>query len=197
MEITGKSTGVSIASSPFLEPLIDLLAGRLADVPDDPFATGIIVVPNVGVRDWLQRELCSRLETGIVANIQFMFVQQFLDTVFTASDSVSMQPWNIDHLTWTVHRAIDAVGRSTIPGALAKPLTVARVVADLFDRYRSELSTIGRSVRVELPSGEILRGRALGVGLDGRLEVLDSCAISHHIDVADIVHLRFEEGDQP
>jgi BirA family biotin operon repressor/biotin-[acetyl-CoA-carboxylase] ligase len=69
--------------------------------------------------------------------------------------------------------------------------------ADLFDRYRSELSTIGRSVRVELPSGEILRGRALGVGLDGRLEVLDSCAISHHIDVADIVHLRFEEGDQP
>ncbi len=64
---------------------------------------------------------------------------------------------------------------------------------DLHDRYRHHLSTLGRAVRVELPSGEVLEGRALGVGIDGRLEVLDGCAMTHHIDVADIVHLRLAE----
>lgn len=64
---------------------------------------------------------------------------------------------------------------------------------EVLTRYEADLSTIGRAVRVELPSGEVLSGRALGVGADGRLEVLDSCAITHHIDVADIVHLRLAE----
>lgn len=64
---------------------------------------------------------------------------------------------------------------------------------EVLTRYEADLSTIGRVVRVELPSGEVLSGRALGVGADGRLEVLDSCAITHHIDVADIVHLRLAE----
>lgn len=129
-------------SSPFLGPLTDALASRLASPPADPFASELVVVPNVGVRDWLQRELSSRLSSresgessGIVANIRFMFVQQFLDAVFTASNLSSIEDWDIEHLTWSVHRAIDSVGRSVVPGASMKPLTVARVVADLFDRY--------------------------------------------------------------
>ena len=64
---------------------------------------------------------------------------------------------------------------------------------EFHESYCRNLSTIGRSVRVELPSGSVLEGRALGVGVDGRLEVLDACAMSHHIDVADIVHLRFPD----
>lgn len=135
-------SGVTIASSPFLEPLTDALAEGLALRPADPFASEIVVVPNIGVRDWLQRELGSRLASqgrvstaGIVANVRFMFVQQFLDTVFSASGAEFVEDWNIDHLTWFVHRAIDAIGRPSIPGAATRPLTVARVIADLFDRY--------------------------------------------------------------
>ncbi len=65
---------------------------------------------------------------------------------------------------------------------------------EFHELYRRNLSTIGRSVRVELPSGRVLEGRALDVGADGRLEVLDTCAVTHRIDVADIVHLRFPEA---
>ena len=137
-----RSNGVTVFSSPFLGPLTDALASRLASAPADPFASELVVVPNIGVRDWLQRELSSRLDSreagqssGIVANIRFMFVQQFLDTVFTASNVSSVDDWGIEHLTWSVHRAIENLGRSTVPGASTKPLTVARVIADLFDRY--------------------------------------------------------------
>lgn len=64
---------------------------------------------------------------------------------------------------------------------------------ELHEVYRDQLSTLGRVVRAELPSGEILQGRALDVGVDGRLEILDSCAVTHRIDVADVIHLRMSE----
>ncbi len=86
------------------------------------------------------------------------------------------------------------VHRDEVLAALIVALNELMERDDVFERYRAELSTLGRSVRVELPSGDSLDGTALGVGVDGRLEVLDSCAITHHIDVADIVHLRI--GDK-
>ncbi len=58
------------------------------------------------------------------------------------------------------------------------------------ETYREALSTIGRRVRVELPSGEEITGHAISVERDGRLVVVDECAISHRIDTADVVHLR-------
>lgn len=130
--------GITVVSSPSLDLLTDELAEHLGLAPSDPFSSELIVVPNIGVRDWLQRELSGRLDAGragIVANVRFMFVQQFLDTVFTASGASSVETWNIEHLTWVVHRAIDRFGRLSIPGAVSKPLTVARLIADLFDRY--------------------------------------------------------------
>lgn len=39
------------------------------------------------------------------------------------------------------------------------------------DGYRERCLTIGRDVAVTLPSGELLRGRAVGVGIDGQLHV--------------------------
>ncbi len=134
-------SGLAVVSSPTLESLTDELADRLGATPSDPFASEFIVVPNIGVRDWLQRELGSRLDhgrAGIVANVRFMFVQQFLNSVFAATafrESSAVEAWNIEHLTWFVHRAIDRIGRPSIPGASTKPLTVARTVADLYDRY--------------------------------------------------------------
>lgn len=61
---------------------------------------------------------------------------------------------------------------------------------DRHAQYVSALGTLGRTVRAELPDGSIIEGRALSVERDGRLVVLDECAVSHRIDAADVVHLR-------
>ena len=60
----------------------------------------------------------------------------------------------------------------------------------LFQTYRNRLDTLRRKVRVELPSGEMVEGRALDVEVDGRLRVLDQRGVSRLLDVGDIVHLR-------
>jgi hypothetical protein len=36
----------------------------------------------------------------------------------------------------------------------------------------------------------VVNGRAVDVERDGRLVVLDDCAVTHRIDTADVVHLR-------
>jgi len=59
----------------------------------------------------------------------------------------------------------------------------------LHDVYVEALSTIGQRVRVELAGSEVI-GTAVGVGVDGRLHVIDECALSHHVDTGDVVHLR-------
>lgn len=58
------------------------------------------------------------------------------------------------------------------------------------ETYLAHLSTVGTLVRVEMPNGEHIVGRAMTVEPDGRLVVLDDCAITHRIDTADVVHLR-------
>ena len=59
-----------------------------------------------------------------------------------------------------------------------------------FELYRRHLRTLGKTVRCQMPNSDDIVGRALDVGADGRLEVLDDCAITHHIDTADVIHLR-------
>ncbi|MEO7369586.1 MAG: biotin--[acetyl-CoA-carboxylase] ligase [Ilumatobacteraceae bacterium] len=61
--------------------------------------------------------------------------------------------------------------------------------AEITDRYRTALATIGQPVRVEL-AGSTVVGRALDVLPDGRLVVLDECGITHRFDSGDVVHLR-------
>jgi BirA family biotin operon repressor/biotin-[acetyl-CoA-carboxylase] ligase len=60
---------------------------------------------------------------------------------------------------------------------------------DITERYRAALGTLGRRVRVELPTDAVV-GTAIDVEADGRLVVVDDCAISHRIDAGDVVHLR-------
>jgi len=60
----------------------------------------------------------------------------------------------------------------------------------LHEQYSASLATLGQAVRVETATGVIIEGRAIEVQSDGRLVVLDDCAISHHIDTGDVVHLR-------
>ena len=77
------------------------------------------------------------------------------------------------------------------------PADVLRAVLVAFDalpddvgpRYRASLTTLGRQVRIELPAGEVV-GRAVDVEADGRLVVIDDCAITHRVAVGDVVHLR-------
>jgi BirA family biotin operon repressor/biotin-[acetyl-CoA-carboxylase] ligase len=61
--------------------------------------------------------------------------------------------------------------------------------ADVSQRYRERLGTLGQRVRIERPAGDLV-GTAIDVDGDGRLVVLDECAISHRIDVGDVTHLR-------
>jgi BirA family biotin operon repressor/biotin-[acetyl-CoA-carboxylase] ligase len=60
---------------------------------------------------------------------------------------------------------------------------------ELHERYRAHLATLGQQVRVEQATG-MLEGRAVDVEPDGRLVVIDGCAVTHRLDVGDVVHLR-------
>jgi BirA family biotin operon repressor/biotin-[acetyl-CoA-carboxylase] ligase len=64
-----------------------------------------------------------------------------------------------------------------------------RLPADIESAYRDALDTLGRRVRIDMPAGELI-GTVTDVERDGRLVVLDECAITHRISVGDIVHLR-------
>ena len=65
--------------------------------------------------------------------------------------------------------------------------------AQLHDEYIAGLATVGTRVRAQMPDGNDIVGRAMDVERDGRLVVLDDCAVTHRIDTADVVHLRAVE----
>ncbi len=83
------------------------------------------------------------------------------------------------------------VGEGIDPMAVLAALLDAydELPSDVHDRYRAALATLGRRVRIERPA-DVLEGRAIDVGRDGRLAVLDACGITHHLDTGDVVHLR-------
>ena len=64
-----------------------------------------------------------------------------------------------------------------------------RLPDDVAGRYRETLATIGRRVRIERADG-VLDGTAIDVDPDGRLVVVDPCAVTHRIDAGDVIHLR-------
>jgi BirA family biotin operon repressor/biotin-[acetyl-CoA-carboxylase] ligase len=59
----------------------------------------------------------------------------------------------------------------------------------LREAYSEACSTLGRRVRVDLPTGGSLTGQALGVDLDGRLQVDDGTAV-RVLGAGDVVHVR-------
>jgi BirA family transcriptional regulator, biotin operon repressor / biotin---[acetyl-CoA-carboxylase] ligase len=87
-------------------------------------------------------------------------------------------------------------------GEAAEPLDVLAAMLSAFDalptdctdRYRAELDTIGRDVRVELPGDAILVGRATGVDAVGRLIVDDPDGGERHLDVGDVIHATARES---
>lgn len=61
---------------------------------------------------------------------------------------------------------------------------------ELLEACRAASATLGRRIRAELPNGSVLEGRAIDLDDQGRLAVLDDCAVTHHLDVADVIHVR-------
>ena len=94
------------------------------------------------------------------------------------------------------------VRNEVVTGSVATPHDVLLDILDTFDEleskdrdeafvvYESLLTTTGMRVRCELPDGGEIIGRAVGVEADGRLRIIDECAVTHRIDTADVVHLR-------
>ena len=83
---------------------------------------------------------------------------------------------------------VETVGPAQLLCALLEELDALPV--DVAARYRSELATLGRDVRVELPGGRELLGSAVDVDQAGRLVVVDSSGARHALDVGDVVHVR-------
>jgi BirA family biotin operon repressor/biotin-[acetyl-CoA-carboxylase] ligase len=65
---------------------------------------------------------------------------------------------------------------------------------DVGPSYRAVLTTLGQHVHVLLPGGAIVEGRAVDVEPDGRLVVVDACAVTHRFDAADVTHVRPAEA---
>ena len=83
------------------------------------------------------------------------------------------------------------LGRDIEPLRVLRELLVAydELPADPWSRYRENMGTIGRRVRVELADATV-SGQALDVERDGRLLIVDDAGVKHRFDVGDIVHLR-------
>jgi BirA family biotin operon repressor/biotin-[acetyl-CoA-carboxylase] ligase len=69
-----------------------------------------------------------------------------------------------------------------------------RILSDdeLHREHRSQLSTLGRRVRVEMRAGQVLVGMAEDLDVQSRLIVRADDGRHHVIDVGDVVHLRSE-----
>ena len=125
-----------IASRP--EALLDVLAERLARVPDDPFAFDLVVVPNAGMREWVSTELIVRL--GVLSNVEFAFPAELARRTLGAPDPGD-DPWHPERLAWHVLALMVEgadLARTPWEGLPPRPWTVARHVADLLERTASQ-----------------------------------------------------------
>jgi exodeoxyribonuclease V gamma subunit len=106
-----------------LAALADRLAARLADVPSNPLAPELVVIPGEGVRSWLTHAISTRL--GICSNIDFVYPAAFVREVLGSESGLGR--WGVGPLTWVIQSLLADDGA---PDALR-----ARAIADLFDRY--------------------------------------------------------------
>ena len=87
-----------------------------------------------------------------------------------------------------------AVSPDVVLAHLLERLDERLTAGDVEQRYRARLSTLGARVRVEMPGGGSISGRAIDLDHEGRLVLdadgSDSDAGIVTLDVGDIVHLR-------
>jgi exodeoxyribonuclease V gamma subunit len=131
---------IDVVSAQSANVILPLLAERLSKPLDDPFAPDIVVVPGIGIADWIQEQLSLQFGSrGIVANTKFWLPNEFNAIVSASADhGLKMPDSNV--LQWVIFeylskKAVD--GEEPAPGfSLAKrKLSFAKRVAELFDRY--------------------------------------------------------------
>jgi BirA family biotin operon repressor/biotin-[acetyl-CoA-carboxylase] ligase len=117
------------------------------------------------------------------------------------------------NLAWPLQGELEGATSLVAAGAPTSLTRVALVAAildrvdedapDLLDRYRARCATIGRDVRVYLPDGSTVEGRAVDVDGDGRIVVATAGDTAGNtagetagngsrraFNVGDVVHLR-------
>ena len=131
---------IDIVSALSADKLLPLLAERLSKPLDDPFAPDILVVPGIGVADWIQEQLSLKFGSrGIVANTKFWLPNEF-NAIVSASAVHGVKKPDATALQWAIFEHLSnkaAEGIEPAPGfMLAKrKLSYAKRVAELFDTY--------------------------------------------------------------
>ena len=131
---------IDVVSALSADKLLPLLAERLSKPLDDPFAPDILVVPGIGVADWIQEQLSLKFgPRGIVANTKFWLPNEF-NAIVSASADYGVKKPDATSLQWVVFEYLSnkaAEGIEPAPGfMLAKrKLSFAKRVAELFDTY--------------------------------------------------------------
>lgn len=132
--------GVHVISAQSSRVLLPLLAERLAERSGDPFQSDVIVVPSVGVADYIIEALAALWgSSGIVANTKFWLPSQFnlnaaveFELTRTLSNHKASQWLIFEHLVTEAQNGVNLV-----PGFLQakKKFIFSQRVAQLFDRY--------------------------------------------------------------
>jgi exodeoxyribonuclease V gamma subunit len=131
---------IDVVSALSADKLLPLLAERLSQPLDDPFAPDILVVPGIGIADWIQEQLSLKFGSrGIVANTKFWLPNEFNAIVSASADHGVKKP-DATALQWVIFEYLsnkEAEGIEPAPGfMLAKrKLSFAKRVAELFDTY--------------------------------------------------------------
>ncbi len=131
---------IDVVSAQSVEYLLPVLAERLQQFQADSFAPDIVVVPGVGISDWIQERLAIYFGArGIVANTKFWLPNEF------NSNAASLYSTHLDipdvaEMQWTILeylRQEGLEGREPVPGFLLakRKLSFAKRVAELFDKY--------------------------------------------------------------
>ena len=131
---------IDVVSALSADKLLPLLAERLSEPLHDPFAPDIVVVPGIGIADWIQEQLSLKFgPRGIVANTKFWLPNEFNAIVSASADHGVKKP-DASALQWAIFEYLSskaAEGIEPAPGfMLAKrKLSFAKRVAELFDTY--------------------------------------------------------------
>jgi exodeoxyribonuclease V gamma subunit len=131
---------IDVVSALSADKILPILAERLSKPLDDPFAPDIVVVPGIGIADWIQEQLSLQFGSrGIVANTKFWLPNEFNSIVSASADHGVKMP-DATALQWVVfeylsQKAIEGVEPAPGFNLAKRKLSFAKRVAELFDRY--------------------------------------------------------------
>ena len=132
---TGSQGGLHPVVASTTGALLDPFLEWIADAPADPFDPQVVVVPNIGMAEYLEGAIRARF--GICANVEFLFPGRLRDR----SGIAAAWPWSVEETTWMVLAALEDPALAEACGLTARleerPLAVARHIAEIFDRYHS------------------------------------------------------------